>query len=81
MMDLEIIMAGISKTLLCVSLAFQIKYARKHRNTLPFISVLMLGILTLGHMIPVVVTFEVCLFSKKVSFISKGIFPVVYGFE
>ncbi|XP_059663998.1 uncharacterized protein LOC132309731 [Cornus florida] len=51
-MDLEITMALIYNTLACIFAALQLFYVKKHRNVLPFISLVMLVILTLGHMIP-----------------------------
>lgn len=57
-MDLEIIMVLISNTFACVFVGLQLYYVKKHPNVLPFISLVMLVILTLGHMIPLVLNFE-----------------------
>ncbi|AES89200.1 DUF2921 family protein [Medicago truncatula] len=50
---MEIIMVLISTTLACVFVGLQLYHVKKHPNVLPFISVFMMSILTLGHMIPV----------------------------
>ncbi|CAI9088655.1 OLC1v1023051C1 [Oldenlandia corymbosa var. corymbosa] len=60
-MDLEIVMVLISNTLLCVFVALQIFYVRKHPEVLPFISLVMLAILTLGRMIPLGLNLEALL--------------------
>ncbi|XP_059663997.1 uncharacterized protein LOC132309730 [Cornus florida] len=57
-MDLEITMALISNTLACVFAGLQLFYVKKHPNALPFISLVMLVILTLGYMIPLLLNFE-----------------------
>ncbi|ESR65112.1 hypothetical protein CICLE_v10010435mg, partial [Citrus x clementina] len=46
-MDLELLMVLIAKTLACIFVVFQLLYVKKHRDVLPFISLLMLVILTL----------------------------------
>ncbi|XP_059663999.1 uncharacterized protein LOC132309732 [Cornus florida] len=63
-MDLEITMALISNTLACVFAGLQLFYVKKHQNVLPFISLVMLVILTLGHMIPLLLNFD-ALFLKN----------------
>uniref|UniRef100_A0A2P2IPB0 RING-type E3 ubiquitin transferase n=1 Tax=Rhizophora mucronata TaxID=61149 RepID=A0A2P2IPB0_RHIMU len=62
--DLEIIMSLISITLVCIFVGYQILYARRHPSVFSFISLLMLVILTLGHMIPLVLNFEALFMSK-----------------
>ncbi|XP_022715877.1 uncharacterized protein LOC111275048 [Durio zibethinus] len=57
-MDLEITMVLISNTLACVFVGLQLFYVKKHPEVLPFISVLMLIVLTLGYMIPLLLNFE-----------------------
>ncbi|XVF27645.1 hypothetical protein REPUB_Repub14bG0126100 [Reevesia pubescens] len=57
-MDLEITMVLISNTLACVFVGLQLFHVKKHPEALPFISVLMHIILTLGHMIPLLLNFE-----------------------
>ncbi|XP_021595162.1 uncharacterized protein LOC110602045 [Manihot esculenta] len=64
-MDLEIIMALVSNTLLCFFVGYQIFYVKKHPTMFPCISLLMLVVLTLGHMIPLVLNFEALFFSKQ----------------
>ncbi|KAK6946722.1 Protein of unknown function DUF2921 [Dillenia turbinata] len=62
-MDMEIAMVLISNTLAFVFVALQIFYARKNRESLPYISLVMLMFLALGHLIPLVLNFE-ALFMK-----------------
>ncbi|KAF8391347.1 hypothetical protein HHK36_023651 [Tetracentron sinense] len=57
-MDLEITMVLISNTLACVFVGLQLFYVKKNPDVLPFISLVMLVVLTLGHMIPLVLNFE-----------------------
>ncbi|XP_044511472.1 uncharacterized protein LOC123229588 [Mangifera indica] len=57
-MDLEILMALVSNTLTCAFLVFQLFYVKKNPIVLPFISLLMLTVLTLGHMIVLVLNIE-----------------------
>ncbi|XP_077229681.1 uncharacterized protein LOC143862506 [Tasmannia lanceolata] len=57
-MDLEITMVLISLTLACVFIGVQIFYVKKNQDVLPSISLVMLVVLTLGHMIPLVLNFE-----------------------
>lgn len=64
-MDLEIIMVLISNTLACIFVASQLFYVKKHPEVLPFISVAMLAIITLGHMIPLVLNLEALLIKNQ----------------
>ena len=64
-MDLEIIMSLISNTLVCVFVGYQISYVKKHPAVFPFISLLMLLVLTLGHMIPLMLNFEALFVPKE----------------
>nr|XP_043618633.1 uncharacterized protein LOC122590497 [Erigeron canadensis] len=57
-MDLEITMVLISNTLACIFIGLQLFHAKKNPEILPFISVVMLVVLTLAHMIPLVLNFE-----------------------
>ncbi|RWR96227.1 hypothetical protein CKAN_02560000 [Cinnamomum micranthum f. kanehirae] len=57
-MDLEITMVLISLTLACLFIGLQLYYVKKHPDVLPSISIVMLVVLTLGHMIPLVLNFE-----------------------
>ncbi|XP_050286995.1 uncharacterized protein LOC126725970 isoform X2 [Quercus robur] len=57
-MDLEITMVLISNTLACVFVGLQLFYVKKQPHVLPFISIVMLIVLTLGHMIPLLLNFE-----------------------
>ncbi|KAI4333672.1 hypothetical protein L6164_018451 [Bauhinia variegata] len=56
--DMEIIIVLISTTLACVFLRLQLYHVKRHPDVLPFISVFMLLILTLGYMVPLVLNFE-----------------------
>lgn len=57
-MDLEISMVLISNTLACIFVGLQLLYVKKNPGVLPFISVVMLVVLTLAHMIPLLLNFE-----------------------
>ncbi|KAK7401828.1 hypothetical protein VNO78_13624 [Psophocarpus tetragonolobus] len=59
--DMEIIMALLSTTLACVFVGLQLYKVKKEPNALPFISLVMVLILTLGHMVPLVLNFEALL--------------------
>ncbi|KAK7244302.1 hypothetical protein RIF29_39122 [Crotalaria pallida] len=60
-MDMEIIMALISKTLACVFVGLQLYHVKRHPDVLPFTSLIMMSILTLGYLIPLVLNFEALL--------------------
>ncbi|XP_057497476.1 uncharacterized protein LOC130782228 [Actinidia eriantha] len=57
-MDLEVTMVLISNTLACIFVGLQLSYVKKYPDVLPFISIVMLAVLTLAHMIPLVLNFE-----------------------
>ncbi|XP_076905570.1 uncharacterized protein LOC143561339 [Bidens hawaiensis] len=57
-MDLEIIMVLISDTLTCVFIGRQLFHLKKTSEMVNSISVLMMLILTLGHMVPLVLNYE-----------------------
>ncbi|KAK4794669.1 hypothetical protein SAY86_012663 [Trapa natans] len=57
-MDLEIVMVLVSNSFLCIFLGLQLLHVKKHPEMLPFISILMLVVLTLGLMIPLLLNFE-----------------------
>ncbi|XVF78501.1 hypothetical protein PTKIN_Ptkin14bG0139200 [Pterospermum kingtungense] len=57
-MDLETIMSVISNTLAIAFVVLQIFHERKHPDVCPFISIVMLAILALGHFIPLVLNLE-----------------------
>ncbi|KAD3069275.1 hypothetical protein E3N88_37155 [Mikania micrantha] len=57
-MDLEITMVLISNTLACIFIGLQLFHVKKNPGMLPFISVVMLVVLTLAHMIPLLLNFE-----------------------
>lgn len=57
-MDLEITMVLISNTFACLFVGLQLYHMKKHPDMLPFVSIVMLIVLTLGHMIPLLLNFE-----------------------
>ncbi|MED6135316.1 hypothetical protein PIB30_045363 [Stylosanthes scabra] len=60
-MDLEVIIALISTTLACVFVGLQLYHVKKNPDVLPFVSTLMMLILTFGYMIPLVLNLEALL--------------------
>ncbi|KAK7244300.1 hypothetical protein RIF29_39120 [Crotalaria pallida] len=60
-MDMEVLMALVSTTLACVFVVLQLYHVKKHPNVLPFISLIMMSVLTLGYMIPLILNFEAVL--------------------
>lgn len=64
-MDLEIAMVLISLTLACVFIGLQLFHVKKHPDVLPSISLMMVTVLTLGHMIPLVLNFEAFFFRHR----------------
>ncbi|KAD4178966.1 hypothetical protein E3N88_27557 [Mikania micrantha] len=65
-MDLKIIMHLISNTLMCVFTGRQLFHLKKRPEITSFISALTMLILTLGHMIPLVLNFEVILSDTRI---------------
>ncbi|XP_061375573.1 uncharacterized protein LOC133317710 [Gastrolobium bilobum] len=57
-MDFEVIMVLISNTLACVFIGLQLLHVKSHPDVLPYISVVMILVITLGHMIPLMLNFE-----------------------
>ncbi|KAJ0593417.1 hypothetical protein HanHA300_Chr03g0096741 [Helianthus annuus] len=57
-MDLETVMVLISNTLMCVFTGRQLFHLKKRAETVNSISLLMMLVLTLGHMVPLVLNFE-----------------------
>ncbi|KAG5551256.1 hypothetical protein RHGRI_009621 [Rhododendron griersonianum] len=57
-LDWEIVMVLISNTLACVFVVLQIFYVKRNPQVLPFASLFMLVILTLGDMVTLVLNFE-----------------------
>ncbi|XP_021288617.1 uncharacterized protein LOC110419824 [Herrania umbratica] len=57
-MNLDIAMVLISNTLVCIFVGLQLYHVKKNPKVLSFISLVMLVILTLGHMIPLALDFE-----------------------
>ncbi|KAG5551255.1 hypothetical protein RHGRI_009620 [Rhododendron griersonianum] len=72
-LDWEIVMVLISNTLACVFVVLQIFYVKRNPQVLPFASLFMLVILTLGHMVTLVLNFEALfLGNRKRNNISLG---------
>ncbi|CAN1219108.1 hypothetical protein LINPERPRIM_LOCUS1520 [Linum perenne] len=65
-MDIEIILVLISNSLACIFIGLQLYHVSKYPEVLPFISFIMLGVLTLGHMIPLLLNFD-AMFGKTSS--------------
>ncbi|KAG8385554.1 hypothetical protein BUALT_Bualt03G0057300 [Buddleja alternifolia] len=57
-MDLEFTMVLISNTLSCIFMGLQLLHVKRHADVLPFISIIMLIVLTLAHMVPLLLNFE-----------------------
>ncbi|KAG5234963.1 hypothetical protein OIU78_024674 [Salix suchowensis] len=64
-MDMEITMVLISNTLACILMGLQLYHVKRHPDVLPFISFVMLLVLTLGHMIPLLLNFEALFLSNR----------------
>jgi len=64
-MDFELIMVLVSNTLACVCVGLQLIHVKKHPDVLPYISVVMLTVITLGHMIPLILNFEALFMGKQ----------------
>lgn len=64
-MDVEISMVLISNTLACVFVGFQLFYVNRNPGVLPSASIIMLLILTLGHMIPLLLNFEAMFLANR----------------
>lgn len=74
-MDLEITMVLVSKTLTCVFVGLQLFYVKSRPEVLPFTSVAMLVVLTVGHMIPLLLNFEALFAShrtQQTNFLGNG---------
>ncbi|CAA0825287.1 Protein of unknown function (DUF2921 [Striga hermonthica] len=67
-MDMEITMVLVSNTLLCIFAGLQIVHVKRHANVLPFVSVVMLVVLTLGHLVPLLLNFEAVFTRGRKSF-------------
>ncbi|KAH6790590.1 hypothetical protein C2S51_005596 [Perilla frutescens var. frutescens] len=64
-MDLEITMVLVSNTLSCIFIGLQLLHVKRHANVLPLISVVMLVVLTLGHLIPLLLNFEALFATRR----------------
>ncbi|XP_039170290.1 uncharacterized protein LOC104451511 [Eucalyptus grandis] len=64
-MDIELSLVLASNTFLCIFIGLQILHVKRHPEVLPFISIAMLVILTLGHAIPLVLNFEALFLNDK----------------
>ncbi|XP_017237132.1 uncharacterized protein LOC108210387 isoform X1 [Daucus carota subsp. sativus] len=56
--DLEITMILISNMNACIFVCFQLYHVKRYPSTVPYMSLVMLVILTLAHMVPLVLNFE-----------------------
>lgn len=63
--DLEILMGLVSLSLTVIVIFIQLLHVQRHSNVLPFVSLLMLTVLTLGHMIPLLLNFEAFFMNQK----------------
>lgn len=63
-MDFEITMVLISNTLACIFVGLQLFHVKRNPGALPFISVVMLVVITLGHMIPLLLNMEAVFLSS-----------------
>ncbi|KAL4271778.1 hypothetical protein GQ457_13G003500 [Hibiscus cannabinus] len=63
-MDVEMVMSVISNTLAIVFVVLQIFHVRRHPGVCPLVSLLMLVILSLGHLVPLVLNLE-AMFSQN----------------
>ncbi|XP_030511933.1 uncharacterized protein LOC115726278 [Rhodamnia argentea] len=57
-LDLEVCLVLASNTFLCIFIGIQILHMKRQPEVLPYLSIAMLVILTLGHAIPLVLNFE-----------------------
>ncbi|KAM0919064.1 hypothetical protein ACQ4PT_008468 [Festuca glaucescens] len=64
-MDLESVMLVISSTLSCVFTILQILHTKRNPKTAPAMSITMLAVLALGHLAPLVLSFEVMFWSRR----------------
>ncbi|XP_028775564.1 uncharacterized protein LOC114732451 [Neltuma alba] len=70
-MDLEIILLLISNTLACLFVGLQLRYMKKYPDVPPYISIVMLILLTLGHLIPLLLNFEALIMGSH----KQNVFP------
>ncbi|XP_062013156.1 uncharacterized protein LOC133729615 [Rosa rugosa] len=73
--DFEIVMVLISNTLACAFVGWQLYFVKKNPDVLPFTSIVMLIVLTLGYVIPLLFNFEAMLApnqSKQSTFLGIG---------
>ncbi|KAK1405160.1 Verprolin like [Heracleum sosnowskyi] len=63
--DLEITMVLISKASVCIFVCFQLYHVKRYPNTVPFMSLFMLVILTLGYMVPLVLNLQALFMAKQ----------------
>ncbi|CAN6483597.1 unnamed protein product [Victoria cruziana] len=65
MMDMEVAMVLISLTLVSIFVLLQLLHVKKHPEVLPFVSLGMTAVLTLGYMIPLVLNFEASFANRR----------------
>ncbi|KAL2931963.1 Eukaryotic translation initiation factor 3 subunit E-B [Bienertia sinuspersici] len=74
-LDFEIAMVLISNTLACIFVGLQLFHVKRNPDALPFISIAMLVVITLGHMIPLLLNMEALFLStptKKTMLFGSG---------
>lgn len=64
-MDLEIAMVLISNSLACVFLGLQLLHVKNSPQVLAYVSVVMLLVLTIGHMVPLLLNFDALLSNHR----------------
>ncbi|GJR00847.1 verprolin like protein [Tanacetum coccineum] len=64
-MDLEITMVLVSNTLACIFIGLQLFHVKRNPEIVPFISIVMLVVLTLGYMIPLLLNFEAIFMANR----------------
>nr|GEV11897.1 verprolin like [Tanacetum cinerariifolium]GEY31626.1 verprolin like [Tanacetum cinerariifolium] len=64
-MDLEITMVLVSNTLACIFIGLQLFHVKRNPEIIPFVSIVMLVVLTLGYMIPLLLNFEAIFMANR----------------
>ncbi|EYU44941.1 hypothetical protein MIMGU_mgv1a019300mg [Erythranthe guttata] len=73
--EMEIVMALISSTFTCVFVGLQLAHVKRDPSLLPFVSLVMVVVLSLGHMIQLVLNFNASFrSSRQVRTLSSGLF-------
>ncbi|KAL7087663.1 hypothetical protein ACP275_13G081800 [Erythranthe tilingii] len=73
--EMEIVMAFISSTFTCMFVGLQLAHVKRDPNLLPFVSLVMVMVLSLGHMIQLILNFNASFrSSRQVLTLSSGLF-------